>query len=160
VLDLFGWRSGQLNFVAGEPGLAPNVEEPTDTLIDEAQRSAETFRRMQEVITSERLVFQWAPGPKDEQARFTLAAAEWAVLRALDGIRDVREVIELSRLSRGEAMRILFELIEAGFVERAEIRALRQARALRQDVAEADGAWHGVFRIEVRAAAARTWAWR
>jgi len=165
VLDLFGWKNGQMNFLAGEPSLAPNVEEPTDKLIAEARRSGETFHRMQEVITSERLVFQWSAGPKDEEARVSLGAAEWAVLRALDGIRDVREVIELSRLSRGEGMRILFELIEAGFVERAEIpRALRvQAHGrFGKDVAEADEHmlidWrrnlrfgHGVFRIEVRA---------
>jgi hypothetical protein len=165
VLDLFGWKSGQVAFLAAEPSLAANVDEPTDQLLDEAQQVGETFHRMQEVLSSDRLVFQWCAGPPADDLRVTLGPVEWRVLRALDGIRDVREVLEIAKLPRAEAQRALFELVQSGLVERAEIpRAVRiQAHGLfGKDVAEVDEGlladWrknlrfaHGVFRIEVRA---------
>lgn len=166
VLDLLGWKKGQISFVAGEQSFPPNVSEPTPGLIDEGERVGETFHRMQEVLTSDRLVFQWGSGPSDEGLRYAMGAAEWHVARAVDGIREVREVIEVSRVPRADAMRVLFELIEAGFLERAEIpKALKvQAQGLfGKEAAEIDernlSDWrknprfsHGVFRVDVRTA--------
>lgn len=166
VLDLFGWKKGQITFVTGEQTFPLNVSEPTPGLIDEGERMGETFHRMQEVLASDRLVFQWGPGPADENARYPMGGAEWRVARAVDGIREVREVIEISRVPRVDAMRMLFELIEAGFIERAEIpKALKvQAQGLfGKEAAEIDerslGDWkknprfgHGVFRVDVRTA--------
>jgi hypothetical protein len=166
VLDLFGWKKGQISFVASEQGFPPNVSEPTPGLIDEGERVGDTFHRMQEVLTSDRLVFQWGPGPADEGVRYAFGAMEWRVARAVDGIRDVREVIEFSRVARADALRVLFELIEAGFLERAEIpKALKvQAQGLfGKEGAEIDernlADWkknprfgHGVFRVDVRTA--------
>jgi hypothetical protein len=165
VLDVFGWRSGQVAFLAAEPTLAANVSEPTDKLIDEAQQVGATFHRMQEVLTSDRLVFQWSAGAPPDDLHVTLGPLEWRLLRAVDGIRDVRDVLESAKVTRGEGLPVLFALIESGLVERAEIpRAVRiQAHGLfGKDVAEGDDGlladWrrnlrfaHGVFRIEVRA---------
>jgi hypothetical protein len=166
VLDLFGWTKGQIGFVASEPVFPPNVSEPTPALIDEGARVGETFHRMQEVLTSDRLVFQWGGGPADGTRGLAVGGLEWRVLAAVDGIREVREVIELSRVPRADALRVLFEFIEAGFVERAEIpKALKvQAQGLfGKEAVEVDERnlldWkknprfaHGVFRVDVRAA--------
>jgi hypothetical protein len=166
VLDLFGWKKGQISFVAGDSTFPANVSEATPALVDEGERVGETFHRMQEVLTSDRLVFQWAGGPADEGVRVAVSSLEWRVLRSVDGIRDVREVVEASRAARADVLRVLFELIEAGFLERAEIpKALKvQAQGLfGKDAAEIDehnlADWrknphfdHGVFRVDVRTA--------
>jgi len=164
VLDLCGWKDGHVGFVAEEQNLTPNVSQPTDALLEEGQRLGESFHRMQEVLGSDRLVFQWSAGPADEDARTPLGAVAWRVLRAVDGIREVRDVVEAARVPRAETQRILFEFIEAGFLERAEIpKALRvQAQGrFGKEGAEVDERllldWkknlrfgHGVFRVEVR----------
>ncbi len=166
VLDIFGWKSGQVSFVAGDPAYPANLSEATPALLEEGERVGETFHRMQEVLTSDRLVFQWGAGPSDEAKRLSVGGLEWRVLRAVDGIRDVREVVELAHVPRADALRVLFEFIEAGFIERAEIpKALKvQAQGLfGKEAAEVDERnvldWrknprfaHGVFRVDVRTA--------
>jgi hypothetical protein len=99
-----------------------------------------------------------------------LTGAAWRLLLVLDGVRDMREAAEASRLPREEVVRLLFEMAEAGFLERIEPhRSLRvQAQGLfRKDVAEIDekieGEWKklrrfagGVRRVEVRSAAGKS----
>jgi hypothetical protein len=92
------------------------------------------------------------------------------LLLALDGVRDVRELAEASGVPREEVVRLLFEMAEAGFLERIEPqRSLRvQPQGLfHKDVAEIDdkieGEWKklrrfqgGVRRVEVRSGAGKT----
>ena len=126
VFDLFGWKEGQLSFIPEESPVLPNVNKPMEALIDEGLREGETLHRMGEVIPSDRVVFQFAPGPTDDGASCTLRAAAWRVLRLVDGLRDVREVIEASKVPRAEVLRILFDLADAGFLERVEpMRSMR-----------------------------------
>ncbi len=170
VIDVFGWKEGQLTFVPEERTVMPNVSRPLDALILDGLRLGETAHRMQEVIPSDRVTFQMAAGPKDPEARVSMGAAEWKVLRILDGVRDVREVVDGSKLPKGDVMRILLELAEAGFVERVEpLRTLRvQAQGMfgreSADIDERiDGEWRriarfaaGVTRVEVRTLAGKT----
>jgi hypothetical protein len=169
VLDVFGWTEGQITFVPEERKVIPNVTRPLDALIDQGQRVGTTFHRMQEVIPSDRAAFQMGPGPTDGAARVSLGPTEWKVLRALDGVRDVREVAEAARVPRAEVARVLFELVEAGFLERVDPqRSLRvQAQGLfGKETAEVDGRleteWRrltrfasGVHRVELRTLAGK-----
>lgn len=172
VLDLFGWKDGQLTFVPEERTVAPNVTLSIDVLILEGVRVGDALHRMNALIPSDRVVFQMAPGPAGDAATYPLNAVAWRVLRVLDGVRDVREVVEASKLPRGEVARVLFEMTEAGFLDRVEPhRSLRaQAQGLfRKDSAEIDETvedeWKkllrfgaGVRRVEVRSAAGKALA--
>jgi Domain of unknown function (DUF4388) len=165
VLDLFGWKEGQLTFVPEERPVEPNLTRDVDSLILEGLRVGDSFHRMRELIPSDRVVFQLGPGPEDETARCSLDGRAWRVLRALDGIRDLREVADAARVPRAEVQRILFELASTGFLERVEIqKALRvQAQGLfgkeaaaamderfEQDWMKTVRFAHGVLRIEIR----------
>lgn len=164
VLDVFGWKEGQLTFVPEERKVIPNIHQTVETLIGEGVRLGDTFHRMQEVIPSDRAAFQMGPGPSDPAARVSLGATEWKVLRALDGVRDVREVAEAAKLPRPEVARVLFELVEAGFLERVDPqRSLRvQAQGLfGKETADVDARleaeWRrlirfqsGIHRVELR----------
>jgi hypothetical protein len=162
VIDLFGWGDGQLTFVPEEKAVDRNVTKTVELLVEEGLRDGPTFHRMQEVMSSDRLVFQMAAQPP-EDAICTLGPKEWGVLRVLDGLRDVREVVEASGQSRTEVARVLFALTEAGFLERLELARTLKAQALGRlggAAAEVDGRllaeWRraarfadGVARIEV-----------
>ena len=115
VLDLFGWKEGQLAFVPEEKAIEPNVTLGVDVLILEGLRTGESFHRMNELIPHERVVFQTAGGPEGDK-RYLLGATEWSVLRSVDGVRDVRDILDVSGVDRSGVLRILFELTEAGLV--------------------------------------------
>lgn len=128
ILDLFGWKEGQLVFVPEEKVIEPNVTLGVDVLILEGLRTGESFHRMNELIPHDRVVFQTARGPEGEK-RFLVGAAEWSVLRLVDGVRDVRDVVEVSARQRAEVLRILFELTEAGFLEPVDAQKTLRAQA-------------------------------
>jgi len=170
VLDLFGWKEGQLTFVPEDRKVTPNVTRGIDALILEGTRVGDALHRMNRLIPSDRVVFQMAAGPEGDAPAYPLSGVGWKVLRSLDGVRDVREIAEASTLPREEVVRVLFEMAEAGFLERVEPhRSLRvQSQGLfRKDIAEIDekiqGEWKklrrfagGVRRVEVRSAAGKT----
>jgi len=131
VLDIFGWREGQLSFVPEDapPSTPPNVTRDVKALIEEGVRVGETFHRLHRLIPSDRVVFQLALGPSDD-ARVSIGSQEWRVIRLLDGARDLREVAEGSGVPKPEVSRILFELTEAGFLQRVEMQKVLRAHAL------------------------------
>jgi hypothetical protein len=163
VLDLFGWKEGQLTFVPEEKVIDSNVTLGVDVLILEGLRVGESFHRMNELIPHDRVVFQTGRGP-DGEKRFLIGLSEWAVLRHVDGIRDVRDLTEASELPRADVHRILFELTEAGFLQPVEAQKTLRAQAqgrFGKDTAELDERleqeWRamqrfaqGILRVEVR----------
>lgn len=169
VLDLFGWKKGQLTFVPEEKTVTANVHRAVDALVLEGLREGERVHRMHELIPNDRVVFQLGPGPGEGAEAFPLTPPVWKVLRALDGARELREVVEASKLPRPEVMRTVAELAEHGFVERVEAKPLRVQAAhglTRKDVAEVDerleSEWmkvprfgRGVARVEVRSPGGR-----
>jgi uncharacterized protein DUF4388 len=171
VLDLFGWRSGQMTFVPEERTATPNVQRELDDLIAEGLRTGESFHRMQEVIPSDRVIFQLGAGPRQEGE--TVTSDAWRVLRLVDGVRELRELAEILRLPRGELSRLVFGLLEAGLVEKVEpwksLRALSAGLTalFGKDSVEVDervGAeWRrllrfggGVQRVEIRTAGGKS----
>ena len=167
VLDLFGWKEGQLSFLPEEHTPTATITRDVESLIEEGVRVGGSFHRIKTQIPSERVVFRMAEPPAG--ARLSVGRDEWRVLRSLDGQRDVRAVIEASGVAREEVHRILTELAEAGFLERIQfqkvLRAESQSR-LAKDAAVLDSRleeeWmklarfaQGVHRIEVRSLAGR-----
>ncbi|HET7291067.1 MAG TPA: DUF4388 domain-containing protein [Vicinamibacteria bacterium] len=169
VLDLFGWRAGQLTFVPDEKTVTPNVRRGIDELVLDGLRLGETCHRMNLLIPDDRVVFQMA-APAEDAAPFEIGPREWRVLRFVDGARDVREILDATRLTRGEVVRALFELVERGYLERVvpakSLRAVAQG-LFGKDSAEMDARhdedWRrllrfgrGVLRVEVRASGGRS----
>jgi DNA-binding transcriptional ArsR family regulator len=129
VLDLFGWPDGQLTFVPEEKTVTANVTHGLDVLILEGERLGRSFHRMNAFIPSDSVVFQMAV-PK-EGARVTVGPEEWKVVRYVDSVREVREIVEASGLSRGQVAGALFELGEAGFVEKIDLQKRLRAQGPR-----------------------------
>jgi hypothetical protein len=170
LIDLFGWKEGQLTFVPEERSVTPNVVRDVDALILEGLKVGDRLHRMRELIPSDRVFLQLGAGPAGGEVRATLGHVEWSVIRLLDCVRDVGEVVQESGVPRADVLRILFDLAEGGFLERVEV--VRQLRVtakglLGTDAAEVDerfeAEWrklhrfsNGVARIEVRMAGKRS----
>lgn len=129
VLDLFGWKAGQLTFVPEESSVAPNVQRGVDLLILDGVRSGDRFHRMNEAISSDRVIFQMSGGPADDAKPLSVRPRDWRVLRLCDGSRDLRELVDAVKLPRSEVMRAVFEALEAGFLERVESQKGLRAQA-------------------------------
>ncbi|HSD26139.1 MAG TPA: DUF4388 domain-containing protein [Vicinamibacteria bacterium] len=121
VLDVFGWTDGQLTFVPEERAVNANVTHGLDVLILEGELRGPAFHRMNMFIPSDQIVFQMAVSPP-EAARCTLGPKEWKVLRFVDAVRDVRELVEATGLTRAEVAGVLFELAESGFLEKVDLQ--------------------------------------
>jgi uncharacterized protein DUF4388 len=164
VLDLFGWGAGQMTFVAEEKSIAPNIHRGIDQLILDGLRLGEALHRMNRLVPDDRVVFQMAM-PAEDTPPLQIGPGDWRVLRLVDGVRDVRGILEATRLPRSEVVRALFELTERGYLERVD--PARSLRAVAQGLFAKEGAeldarveddWrrllrfgHGVLRVEVRA---------
>lgn len=168
LLDVFGWKEGQLTFVPDEKAVAPNVSRTVDVAIAEGEAHGASFHGMNELITSDRISFQFSL-PASPDARCSLGVSDWRVLRLVDGARDVRDLVEAAGLPKADVLRVLFELTEAGLIERVDsqktLRAQVQGR-FAKDAAEVDEKigleWRklmrftgGVGRVEVRTFARR-----
>ena len=129
VLDVFGWTDGQLTFVPEEKAIPPNVTQGLEVLILEGERRGPLLHRMNLYIPSDAVVFQMA-SPR-EGARCTLGSDEWNVVRHVDSVRDVREIVLATGLTRDQVAGALFELGEAGFVERIELQKRLRAQGPR-----------------------------
>lgn len=169
VLDLFGWPEGQLTFVPEEKVVTPNVAHGVEVLVLEGAREGGVFHRMHELISTDRVSFQLAQ-PASEEALCTFGPPQWKVLCRVDGVRDVRDLVEGSDLPRNDVLRLLFDLTEAGFLEKVDsqktLRAQVQGRFGKGEAAEVDERlrqdWgrltrftRGVLTIEVRTFARR-----
>jgi DNA-binding transcriptional ArsR family regulator len=169
VLDLFGWEEGQLTFIPEERPVRANVTRSVEDLLAEGTREGDVVHRMNRLIPTEKVVFQIGLGPRDG-VTFTVGIPEWRVLRFVDGIREVREIVEASAMTKPEVTRLLFAMSEAGLVEKVEPgRPLRvQTQGLfGKETAEiddrVDGEWRrlhrfarGVHRVEVRSGTGRS----
>jgi hypothetical protein len=129
VVDVFGWTDGQLTFVPEEKAVNPNVTHGLEVLILEGERLGPTFHRMNSFIPSDNVVFQMAT-PHDG-ARCSLGPDEWKVVRYVDSVRDVREIVEATGLTRAKVAGALFDLAEAGFLEKIDLQKRLRAQGPR-----------------------------
>jgi hypothetical protein len=128
VLDLFGWTDGDMAFSPDATPAPANVSKSLDALIREGTATGASRHKIRQLVPSDQAVFQPTLGPNDTQPRYSMGRTEWQVIRWLDGVRNVREVIEASRLPRAEVLRILGEMTEAGFLERVDLHKTLRAR--------------------------------
>ncbi|MGE0555829.1 MAG: DUF4388 domain-containing protein [Gemmatimonadales bacterium] len=119
VYHLFTWTTGTFTFEAGvKPEWESDLERinPENLLLEGARRIDE-WSLIEKKIPSFDLVFA-----VDQQAAalegLSYTEAQRRILPLLDGVRDVREVVDRSGLSDFEAAQALFGLVTAGLAQR------------------------------------------
>ncbi|MFQ5703071.1 MAG: DUF4388 domain-containing protein [Gemmatimonadales bacterium] len=150
VFELLSWREGYFSFVEGELGELPSkVAIPTESLLMEGARRIDEWSLIQRRVPSLDVVPAIAPlSSNGDHGRMDLLPAEWEVLTAVDGERDVRQVAGALGRSEFEVAKIIFGLESAG------ILVLRSGPRVRRSVAEAGEAFEGLMRRAEEALAA------
>jgi tetratricopeptide (TPR) repeat protein len=137
VFEIMNWREGYFSFAEGpldESRFEAGVRVPTTSLLLEAARRIEEWSRISVRIPSLGMVPVLAPAVEEPRGRLELLPAEWEVLAAIDGERDLRAIGRSLGRSDFDVCRTVFGLESAGVVALLE-RAVADGRAER-DVAD------------------------
>ncbi|MHC4598363.1 MAG: tetratricopeptide repeat protein, partial [Planctomycetota bacterium] len=132
--ELFTWEDVFCEFMAGEPTegtfnrdeFSERVSLPAGPLIMEAARRIDEWEHIKKTLPSVKDVLVLKKKPT-MNFRGTLKEE---LLRWIDGLRDVEEVIERARMSRFNALKIIKDLIDEGFLRARSSRELVEAAKL------------------------------
>ena len=140
VFEIMSWREGYFSFAEGsldESLVEGGVKVPTTSLLLEAARRIEEWSRISARIPSLGMVPMFASAGQESRGRLELLPAEWEVLAAIDGERDLRAIGRSLGRSDFDVCRTVFGLESAGVVALLE-RAAADDRTER-DVADLAG---------------------
>lgn len=124
IFELMSWSEGYFSFSDNSPpvGGASVVRIPTEALLMEAARRIDEWSRIEARIPHLGVVPRLVPPDAGGTTRLDLLPAEWQVLAAVDGQRDVRAVAAVLARSEFDVARTLFGLASAGVVVLEEPR--------------------------------------
>jgi tetratricopeptide (TPR) repeat protein len=138
VYALFSWETGTFSF---EPGVRPDetverVRIPTDALLLEGARRVDEWSLIAKKIPSFDLIFALDPS-QASTGEPDYSETQRRLLPLLDGVRDVRALIDESGLTEFEVSQALYGLITAGLAQRVGTSAPRpEGRSLESQIAE------------------------
>jgi hypothetical protein len=118
VFEVMSWREGYFSFIEGPLDGIPaeaTVRIPTGSLLLEAARRIDEWSRIESHIPRLTLVPHLAE-LEGEGGWLDLLPAEWEVLAAIDGQRDLRAIGRTLRKSEFDVARTVFGLESAGVV--------------------------------------------
>lgn len=122
LYSLFTWSTGSFSF---EAGVVPDPEEVVErfnpeAILLEGARRVDEWSLIEKKIPSFDLIF--APESSQPHAPgLAFTEAQQLILPLLDGVRDVRQVIEEAALSDFTACQALFGLLTAGLVRKVGV---------------------------------------
>ena len=118
IFELMSWSEGYFSFSdnATPDGGSSVVRIPTEALLMEAARRIDEWSRIEARIPHLGVVPRLVPPDAGGTTRLDLLPAEWQLLAAVDGQRDVRAVAAVLARSEFDVARTLFGLASAGVV--------------------------------------------
>ena len=118
IFELMSWSEGYFSFSdTSSADAGPSVVRiPTEALLMEAARRIDEWSRIEARIPHLGVVPRLVPPDAGGTTRLDLLPAEWQVLAAVDGARDVRAVAAAVARSEFDVARTLFGLASAGVV--------------------------------------------
>ncbi len=119
IYDLLRWETGNFKFYENkfptQEDVTINIS--TENLILESVRRLDELEHIQKKLPAFDTVLGLAIAETRRAKDVALEAEEWNVLTLVDGRRDIRRIIEESRLGKLETMKRLAGLLLAGLVE-------------------------------------------
>lgn len=119
IFELMGWSEGYFSFTEAALDDVPaqaTVRIPTEALLMEAARRIDEWSRIESKIPHLGVVPRLVAPDGSDAGPMDLRPAEWEVLTAVDGVRDVRELASVTRRSEFDVARTLFGLGTAGVI--------------------------------------------
>ncbi|MBI4850664.1 MAG: DUF4388 domain-containing protein [Acidobacteria bacterium] len=116
IYALFSWIDGTFRFRSGEMTDEQTTMLTTEEILGESVTYAADWESVRRVIPSRNTLFKLSSRPTKE---FSLRSEDWAVLREVDGEKNVGEVADATQLGELQASRILVRLFDLGLIESA-----------------------------------------
>jgi hypothetical protein len=119
VFEITSWQEGYFSFVEGpirEMPAEATARISTESLLLEAARRIDEWSRIENRIPHLGMVAVLAPLEEGKGGRLDMLPAEWEVLAAIDGDRDLRAIAHELGRSEFELARTVFGLESAGVV--------------------------------------------
>ena len=119
IFELMGWSEGYFSFAETPLDQVPaqaTVRIPTEALLMEAARRIDEWSRIESKIPHLGVVPRLVVPEGAEAGPMDLRPAEWEVLAAVDGQRDIRELAGIAMHSEFDVARTLFGLATAGVI--------------------------------------------
>jgi hypothetical protein len=120
VFDLMSWREGYFSFEEGAEGAAPAdaaVRISIESLLMEGARRIDEWSRIADTVPHVGVVPALAPVDGDDPPLLDLRPAEWEVLAAVDGSRDVRAIAAAINATEFDVARTVYGLAVTGVIE-------------------------------------------
>jgi tetratricopeptide (TPR) repeat protein len=117
IFEMMGWHEGHFSFEEGHDQAIPadattNVR--TEALLMEGARRIDEWSRISRTIPHTGVVPAFAASGETKEGDLDLLPAEWEVLAAIDGERDVRSVAQYLNRSEFDVAKTIFGLESAG----------------------------------------------
>lgn len=139
IFELMNWSEGHFSFTEAPLDEVPAqavVRIPTEALLMEAARRIDEWSRIEARIPHLEVVPRLISPDEHDAGPMDLLPAEWEVLAAVDGERNVRAVAEHLSRSDFEVARTLFGLAAAGVVAVDDPKAMPDPEPEHGDVAD------------------------
>lgn len=119
IYDLLKWNKGNFKFYENR---FPTQEEitikiSTENLILESVRRSDELERLREKLPPFDTVLGLAPAEDERGKDINLRPAEWNLLTLVDGHRDIKEILDDSKMDKIEVLKDLTGLLMAGLIE-------------------------------------------
>jgi tetratricopeptide (TPR) repeat protein len=120
VFELMSWREGTFSFEEGSEGAAPSeatVRVSIESLLMEGARRIDEWSRIADKVPHLGVVPALAPVKDDDPPLLDLRPAEWEVLAAVDGVRDLRAIAAALAASEFDVAKTAYGLATTGVIE-------------------------------------------
>ncbi|MEM9194548.1 MAG: DUF4388 domain-containing protein [Myxococcota bacterium] len=121
IYDALRWKDGFFRFdryVSRSEARAAALALPVAAILMEGLRRVDEWRLIEEQITNFAIVLGVRQDVLANVDQDTLSFAERQVLAAVDGVRDVRGILEHTHMGSFDACKILFQWMTAGVLQR------------------------------------------
>ena len=120
IFSLFSWDQGRFDFHSAEQDLSERItlNLNTSTIIMEGIRRLDEAERIKEKITSNDMVFYTLPVTDDEVASLELGEAERKIYDAIDGEKNITELVRASgELTEFDVKQLLYQMLSARLID-------------------------------------------
>jgi hypothetical protein len=134
IFDMFIWERGDFEYQDARLNLSGMVATRVNIIkiLLEASRRIDEMSVLRKHIPNDELIFKTSDQIQD-QGEIKLNADEWRVLRLVDGMRSVRQIIEEGGFDEFSAYKRLYALFSSGLIENGTAKKKEQSKRAEQD---------------------------
>ena len=122
LYNLLFWRKGEFEYSDSELNLSGMIITQLNPmrLILEASRRIDEMSMLTEMIPSDQIIFKISDKPQTDEEEIKFSPNEWRILSLIDGIRPLRQIIEITGYDEFAVYKIVYSIMSYGLIEKME----------------------------------------